>query len=206
MKVLGLTGGIGMGKSACADLLCARGVSVIDTDEVARELVEPGEPALEEIRQTFGPTVITSDGRLRRGELARRVFADPGAREQLEQILHPRIRRVWQRRVDGLRAGGRALTVVVIPLLFETQAESELDATICVACSAATQRTRLNVRGWSAEQITQRVASQLPIEDKMTRATYVIWSEWTLQIHAAQLDRILGVLGFVLSDARLTPS
>src|SRR5205807_4603737 len=90
MILLGLTGGIGMGKSTCADLLRERAVPVVDTDVLAREIVEPGQPALAQVQTTFGPEMIGADGRLLRDQLARRVFADPAARAQLEAILHPR--------------------------------------------------------------------------------------------------------------------
>ena len=101
--------------------------------------------------QPSGAEIAGPDGQLRRDELARRVFADPAARRRLEDILHPRIRALWRAQVETWRADGRPLAVVVIPLLFETKAEAELDATICVACSAATQHQRLLARGWSLQ-------------------------------------------------------
>ena len=191
MRVLGLTGGVGMGKSACADLARQRGVAIIDTDVLAHQIVEPGQPALDDIRQAFGAEILTPEGRLRRDELARRVFTDPEARLRLEQILHPRIRALWRAQVETWRAAGRAIAMVVIPLLFETNAQTELDATICVACSSATQRARVAARGWSAEQLAQRVAAQWPIEKKIEQSNFVIWSEGSLELHAAQLTRIL---------------
>ncbi len=191
MQVLGLTGGIGMGKSACAGLLRARSIPLIDTDEVAREVVEPGQPALQEIEQSFGGTMLDSSGRLRRDELARLVFADSAARTKLEHILHPRIRERWRAQVERWQAESRPLTVVVIPLLFETGAEKELDRTVCVACSAATQRERLLARGWSDEEIQKRNAAQWPVEKKLALADYVIWTEGGMDVHAAQLERIL---------------
>lgn len=191
MKVLGLTGGIGMGKSAAARLLEQRGVAVVDTDNLARQVVEPGQPTLAEVVRAFGPAVIDREGRLRRDEVARVVFADPAARKQLETILHPRIRELWRAQVQAWRAEGRPLAVVVIPLLFETGAEAELDATICVACSLGTQRQRLKARGWPEHQIAQRLQAQLPIEEKMARSNYVVWTEAGLDVHAGQLDRIL---------------
>jgi dephospho-CoA kinase len=165
----------------------------VDTDRLAREIVEPGQPALEEIRQFFGEDILGPDGRLRRDELARRVFADPAARNRLEGILHPRIRILWRTQVEAWRQQGLPQAVVVIPLLFETKAETELDATICVACSAATQHQRLRARGWSAEQIDQRLRAQWPIEQKITKAEYVVWTEAGLDVHAAQLQRIMNL-------------
>jgi dephospho-CoA kinase len=128
---------------------------------------------------------------LRRGELARRVFADPGARQQLEAITHPRIRELWRAQVNAWRTEGQPVAVVGIPLLFETKAEAGFDAVICVACTAQTQQRRLLERGWTTEQVRQRIAAQWPVEQKMASADYVVWSEGGLEVLAAQLDQIL---------------
>ena len=194
MKVLGLTGGVGMGKSASADLLRSRAIPVVDTDDLARQVVEPGQPALAEVIKAFGPGILGPDGRLLREELARRVFADPAARKRLEEILHPPIRALWRAQVEAWRAERRPLAVVVIPLLFETSAEAELDATVCVACTLPTQNERLRARGWSPKDIEQRIRAQWPIEVKMARADYVIWTEAGLDVHAAQLGRLLNAV------------
>jgi dephospho-CoA kinase len=191
MTVLGLTGGIGMGKSTAAHLLADMGASVLDTDVIAREIVEPGQPALAEIQNDFGSELIGPDGHLLRAALADRVFTDVAARKRLEAILHPRIREVWTARVKLLRAQGARFGVVVIPLLFETRAAGQFDATICVACSRATQWARLHDRGWTGEQITQRVQAQWSIEKKMALADFITWAEGSLPIHAAQLGLIL---------------
>jgi dephospho-CoA kinase len=190
MKVCGLTGGVGMGKSTAAEFLRARGAQMVDTDEFARQLVQPGQPALAEIQAEFGKKVIAPDGRLRRDELARIVFADAAARQKLEAILHPRIRERWLAQVEIWRKENRALAVVVIPLLFETRAESHFNKIICVACSAPTQRQRLLSRGWTPEQIEQRLAAQWPVEQKISRADFVVWTDGALDAHAQQLERI----------------
>lgn len=191
MKTLGLTGGIGMGKSTAAQILQARGIAVIDTDELARQIVQPGQPALQEICQTFGSALKDASGQLQRKELAKIVFADPGARAKLEAITHPRITQLWREQLQTWRQEGRAVAVVVIPLLFETQVETEFDAVICLACSEATQHQRLAARGWSSEQIQQRIAAQLPVVEKMSRAKFVVWSEGSIETLAAQLVRIV---------------
>ena len=191
MKLFGLTGGIGMGKSAAAQILAQCGVSVIDTDVLARSVVEPGQPALVDIRNTFGASVLSADGSLRRDVLARIVFPDPQARQKLEAITHPRIRDLWIKQVEQWRTQDIPAACVVIPLLFETNAESEFDATICVACSTATQQKRLLDRNWSAEQIAQRIAAQFLIDKKIAQANYVIWNEGGLDILRAQLELIL---------------
>ena len=194
MKVCGLTGGVGMGKSTAAEFLRARGAQVVDTDELARQLVQPGQPALTEIQTEFGKSIVASDGRLRRDELARIVFADAAARQKLETILHRRIRERWLPQVEIWRKENRALAVVVIPLLFETRAESHFNKIICVACSAATQRQRLLSRGWTPEQIKQRLDAQWPVEQKISRAGFVVWTDGDLDNHAKQIERILTAL------------
>jgi len=190
MKVCGLTGGVGMGKSTAAQFLSERGAQVVDADELARQLVQPGHPALAEIQTTFGRDLIAPDGRLRRDELARIVFTDAAAREKLETILHPRIRERWLAQIETWRGENRALAVVVIPLLFETRAESHFDKIICVACSAPAQRERLLARGWTPEQIQQRLAAQWPVEQKISRADFVVWTDGALDAHVRQLERI----------------
>ncbi|MGC3959322.1 MAG: dephospho-CoA kinase [Verrucomicrobiota bacterium] len=193
MKTFGLTGGIGMGKSTAAQLLRSRGLAVIDTDDLARQVVQPGQPALVEICQTFGSELQDASGELRRDALAKIVFADPVAREKLEAITHPRITRLWREQLQAWRAEGRSVAVVVIPLLFETKVEAEFDAIICLACAAATQQQRLAARGWSGDQIQQRLAAQLPVVEKMSRAHFVVWSEGAVEMLSAQLTRIIPV-------------
>jgi dephospho-CoA kinase len=191
MKLFGLTGGIGMGKSAAAQILERQGVPIVDTDLLARRIVEPGQPALAEVQRVFGDHLVAPDGQLRRDELARIVFSDPAARQKLESLTHPRIRQLWGQQVELWRAQNQPVGIVVIPLLFETNAEKEFDVTICVACSEVTQRKRLHERGWTPEEITQRIAAQLPIDKKIARADFVAWSEGSLGVLAEQLDRIV---------------
>jgi dephospho-CoA kinase len=193
MKTFGLTGGIGMGKSTAAQLLRARGVAVVDTDDLARQVVAPGQPAWREVQEVFGKSIVSPDGQLRRDELARLVFSDPVARQKLEDILHPRIQELWSAQLTTWRDEGRALAVVVIPLLYETQAEAHFDAVICVACTAVTQQQRLLARGWTAAESAQRVAAQWPVAQKMAQADYVVWTEAGTDVHAQQLGRIIGI-------------
>ena len=194
MKTFGLTGGVGMGKSTAAGFLRARGAQVVDTDELARQLVQPGEAALAEIQNVFGKKIVSDDGRLRRDELARIVFADSAARKKLEEILHPKIRERWLAQMENWRRENHPLAVVVIPLLFETQAGSQFDKIICVACSAANRQKRLLERGWTPEQIRQRIAAQMPVDEKIARSDFVVWTDGDLESHSAQLDLILAGL------------
>jgi dephospho-CoA kinase len=194
MKLCGLTGGIGMGKSAAAGFLRDLGAQVADTDEIARQLVEPGQPALAEIKKEFGDGIISSAGGLKRGELAQIIFADSAARKKLENILHPRIRERWIAQIEIWRNENCKLAVVVIPLLFETQAESQFDKIICVACSAANQQKRLLERGWTPEQIRQRIAAQMPVDRKIAQSHFVIWTDGLLETHRQQIGQIIGRL------------
>lgn len=180
-----------MGKSTSAQLLRERGVALVDTDDLAREVVRAGQPALEEIRVTFGDPFIGVDGQLRREALARLVFADAVARKKLEAMLHPRIADRWRALAERWRREGIPVGVVVIPLLYETSAEGQFDSVICVACSPPTQQQRLLARGWTVEEMGRRIAAQMPISQKMDRAHQVIWTEGSLDIHARQLDWIL---------------
>jgi dephospho-CoA kinase len=191
VNLFGITGGVGMGKSTAGQLLAQRGVTVVDTDSIARQLTEPGQPALAEIAQRFSPAVLSADGRLNRAELARVVFAEAGARADLEAILHPRIRADWEAEAQGWRAAGREYGAILIPLLFETEAASRFDAIICVVCSEASQRNRLRLRGWTGDQIRQRLAAQWPVERKIARSDFVIWTDTTIEVHAAQLERVV---------------
>jgi dephospho-CoA kinase len=191
MKVFGLTGGIGMGKSTAAGLLRHRGLPIVDTDQIAREITEPGQPAVAEILAQFGEQFVDEDGHLDRAKLARKIFSDTAAREKLEMITHPKIRALWLAQIDAWRRESRPVAVVIIPLLFETAARAHFDETICVACSAATQLQRLLARRWTREHIEQRIKAQMPIAQKMLLADYVVWTEASLDVHAEQLNRII---------------
>jgi dephospho-CoA kinase len=197
MTLVGVTGGIGMGKSTTAECLRGAGVPLVDADDLARETVEPGQVALAEIQRTFGGGVIGPDGRLHRGKLADQVFGDPTKRKQLEGILHPRIRERWLAAVAAWRSQGQAFGVVVVPLLFEVGLQDDFGVVVCVACSGGTQQRRLACRGWSPTQAAQRIQAQWPIERKMEASRHVIWTEGSLEIHAEQVRRILRRLGAV---------
>jgi len=190
MKTIALTGGIGMGKSTVAAALREAGIPVVDSDDLAREVVAPGQPAMAEIAAVFGSEILTPAGELRRDELARQVFADAEARRMLERITHPRIQELWRARLDAWKNDGAKHGVVVVPLLFEISAEIEFDQVICVACSTGTQAGRLRARGWSETECQQRIAAQLPTEQKLARAHHVIWTEGTMEAVQAQLARL----------------
>lgn len=187
--IYGLTGGIGMGKSTVARVLAKTGLPAVDSDELAREVVQPGQPVLEEIREVFGDEFIGDDERLDRARMAACIFSDDGSRKQLEDIIHPRVRERWQACVSKWRSAGSS-GVVVIPLLFEVDAGANFDTVLCVACTGGTQRQRLHEHGLSEVQIEQRIAAQLTITEKMKRADHVLWNEGGLETLRAQLTQL----------------
>jgi dephospho-CoA kinase len=190
MKLLGITGGIGMGKSMTAELLSQRGIPVVDTDVLARNLVEPGQPAWRKSWTRSAAICWTKMAGCADASLPA-SFLRQTERELLESILHPRIRSSWMAQAALWRKESRACAAVIIPLLFETGAGEEFECVICVACSPGSQRQRLATRGWTPEEIDKRNASQWPVQAKMDHSHRVIWTEPSVEVHAAQLDRIL---------------
>jgi len=173
MFTVGLTGGIGSGKSTVADLFSDLGVPVIDTDVIARELTVPGSAALDLIHSTFGDAVIRPDGSLDRVALRRIVFADVDARHRLEGILHPRIRQV----VEQLRAGVNApYVLVVIPLLVETGGYRDLlDRVLVVDCPEELQLARVIARnGLTRDEVLPILAAQASRAERLALADDVI--------------------------------
>jgi dephospho-CoA kinase len=194
MLRVALTGGIGTGKSYVADRLATAGVPVVDADRLAREVVAPGTPALAAIAARFGSAVLDEQGALRRNGLAAIVFADARAREDLEAIVHPAVRRG----IDAFFAELPPMTdlaVADIPLLFETNRAADFDAVVVAACPPEMQVARVMARdGVAEEAVRQRMAAQLPIEAKVRRADYVIDTSGNFQDTDAAVDRVLDEL------------
>jgi len=191
MVLVGVTGGIGMGKSESATALTDLSVPWVDTDDLARQETRRGSEALGQIAGIFGADVLDSSGNLRRDRLASLVFKDPAARRQLEEILHPRIALSWRAQVQQWRQAATPVAAVIIPLLFEKQYQNDFSTVVCLACTRLTQILRLKARGWSDAQIHGRNSAQLPVSMKMERATFVVWTEGSLMIHRLQWERIL---------------
>ncbi len=189
---VGLTGGIASGKSTVARLFAARGVPVVDTDRIARQVVEPGTAGLRAVAAAFGPQVLTADGRLDRAALGRRVFNDASARRRLEGILHPHIRQRLAAILGGLRA---PYTVVVVPLLVETGMDRDMDTVVVVDLPEARQRQRLAARdGLGAADIEARLAAQATREQRLAAADHVLDNSGahpTLTGQVAELHRRL---------------
>jgi dephospho-CoA kinase len=175
MRLIGVTGGIATGKSTVDRLLAAHGASVIDADELAREAVRPGEPALDAVAARFGREVLLPNGNLDRGRLGEVVFADPEARRDLERITHPRINELMGERIASALAGPAPLVAVDIPLLFESAREAMFEGVLLVYASPEVQVRRLRERnGLDEAAALQRLAAQLPIDEKRDRATWII--------------------------------
>ncbi len=196
MITVGITGGIGAGKSEASDQLGRLGIPVLDTDVVARELVAPGQPALADISAAFGLGIVDAQGQLDRAELARRVFDDSAARQRLEAILHPRIYDVWTAWIREKALEGHGLGAVVIPLLYEKDYGSHFQVILALGCSSQTQRQRLHQRQWSDRVIDQRLAAQWPMSEKLQRADYCLWSEGQREVLHQQMDSVLQRVGY----------
>ena len=198
MLRIGLTGGIASGKTAVSDRLARLGASVIDTDLLSRELVEPGQPALHEIEQAFGPDVIGRDGHLDRRALRDKVFANPAERRRLEAILHPRIRALMLER--AARSPG-PYVVFVIPLLAETGQASLVDRVLLVDVPEAVQRQRLQARdGIDPAQVERMLGAQAERTQRHRLADDIIENSGSLseldaavqKLHLRYLDLAAG--------------
>jgi len=187
--VIGITGGIGSGKSTVASLLAKRGALVIDTDAIAREVVEPPSPVLDAIVAEFGNAVRSVDGTLDRAALARVVFADPRKRAQLNRLTHPAIRDATLARIAAAPSG--AVVAVVVPLLFESGFEAHCDAVIAVTADPALRARRAGARDkTTGEDIAARMSAQLPDREYERRATHVVRNDGDLAQLEAQVDRL----------------
>jgi len=192
---VGLTGGIGSGKSAASDRFGELGAGVVDTDEISRELTAPAGAALEEIRKQFGPEFVTADAGLDRARMRRLVFADAAARRKLEAILHPLIR---ARTRAAIAAATQPYVIVVVPLLLETGACAELvQRVLVVDCAEEEQVRRTMARsGLSAGEVREIMATQLQRAERLRRADDVLANDGDLpalhrrvaQLHAKYLD------------------
>ena len=177
---VGLTGGIGSGKSAVAQLLAGLGAEVLDADEVARRQLEPGQDVFNRVVARFGRGILDAQGRVDRAALARRVFADADEREALNSLTHPAVLEHIAEWAGLTQARGK-VAVAEIPLLFEAGAEGLFDAVICVAADEATALARLRARGWSDEDSLRRMRAQWPLEEKKRRSDFVIENNGDLE-------------------------
>ena len=196
MRIIGLTGGIGSGKSTVAGMLHELGAVVVDADEGARAVVAPGEPALLEIVEAFGPGMLRPDHSLDRERLAARVFDDEASRVRLNEITHPRVRAWMAERMRAAAEAGAEVIVLDIPLLFESGLETGLDAIVVVWTPVEVQFRRAVDRGMAGADVRARIKAQMPIDEKRARATEVVDNSGTREETLRQVrelwPRLLG--------------
>ncbi|TXJ02109.1 MAG: dephospho-CoA kinase [Acinetobacter sp.] len=193
--ILGVTGGIGSGKSAATQWFESQGIHVVDADIVAREIVAPGQAALAAIQQTFGDWVLLADGSLDRRALREHIFQDPAARQQLEKITHPAIR---QSIIQQLQQAQSPYVILVSPLLFESNQHQLVQHSLLIDVDEATQIQRASQRdGHSIEHIQQIIAAQMPRHQKQQLANDIVLNNGSLDalyqqlkvLHLAYLQR-----------------
>lgn len=187
-RVIGLTGGMGTGKTTVARMFAASGAEVIDADRIAHGMLRKGGAAYTEIVRSFGKSVLSADGTIDRRALGRKAFRSGRAKGTLESILHPRI----LRRIDEkVRQSRKKLVVIDAPLLYETGMEHRVDKVLVVTASRRTQISRCAARtGLSRGEILSRIAAQLPLKRKVRSADFIIDNDGTLQETKAQMESI----------------
>ncbi len=191
MLVYGLTGGIGSGKSTVGKMLRERGAEVVDADEVARAVVQPGSEGLARVVEAFGADILDASGALDRKQLGAHVFADPAARARLNAITHPLIAAETARRLGALRDRGIDRAFYEAALLVENGAHKALDGLITVEASEATQRARIEARdGLTAAEVERRLAAQTSNAARREAAELVIVNDGSLEALAAKVDRL----------------
>ena len=190
MLRVGLTGGIGCGKSTVAALMREMGCAVIEADQLAHRLMEPGQPAYEEILRDFWKQILREDGRIDRPRLAEIVFADAQGRERLNQIVHPRVIQEQEQQLEAWANSGVEVGVVEAPLLIEAGYHRKLARLVVVWCRPEQQRERLLARGMKPEQIEQRIAAQMPLEEKRRLADDQIDCSGTLEETRGQVEAL----------------
>ena len=190
MLLVGLTGGIGSGKSTVARMLEERGAVVFDADLLAREAVEPGTPGHSAVIERFGADVLAPGGELDREALASIVFADPSARRDLEQIVHPEVRRLFAEGSESYHDTDR-IVVFSAPLLVESGMHTAFEILVVVSATVATQIERLmRQRGMSESAIRARIDAQAPLEDKAAVADFLVDNGGTLDELENQVERL----------------
>jgi dephospho-CoA kinase len=200
MRLVGLTGGIGSGKSTFADALRALGAPVIDADRLARDAVRAGSPALEAIVREFGPGVLLPDGELDRKEMGARVFSDASARARLEAIVHPAVRAAVATEAARLDAQGHPLAFYDVPLLYERGLEREVDCVVVVWAPREVQLERLMARdGLGRAEAEARLDAQLPIDEKARRADVLVPNDGDIASLRARAGPLLRALRAGLS-------
>lgn len=190
--VIGLTGGIATGKSTVSNLLRSMGARIIDSDQIAREVVMPGKPAYLELVKYFGKESLLPDGSLNRKWIGGRVFSNPQARKRLEEITHPFIFEEIRKGIERAKEEGIRWIVLDAPLLFETGLDKAVDLTLLVDTDEKTQLARLMERDLlSKEEAEKRIASQLPLEVKRRKADYILPNHGSLEALRKEVEAMM---------------
>jgi dephospho-CoA kinase len=190
MLLVGLTGGIGAGKSTVAGMLAERGAVVIDADDLARKAVDPGTPGFDAVLETFGRDVVSKDGSLDRGRLAALVFKGEEARRKLEAIVHPEVRRLFVEEAGKYQGTDRIL-VYTVPLLVESGLQGMFDVVVVVTAKRGTRLARLAAaREMSADNAKGRMDAQLPDEEREAAADVVIRNDGSMEDLERQVDAV----------------
>lgn len=187
--VIGLTGGIGCGKSAAAACFAELGFNVVDADQLARQVLESAR-CVSQLRARWGDACLGAEGRPNRRWIAGKVFDDPAERAFLEGLTHPEVARLRQAAVVDTKRHH----VVEIPLLFEKNLATGFGFIVCVACSEETRRSRLLEKGLTEEDILRRIASQMPLSEKVKRSDVVFWNDGEPEFLRAQVATLVGRL------------
>lgn len=188
---LGITGGMGCGKSTVTRMLAEAGFACIDSDALVRERVHRDPAVLAAIRERFGPRVFDAEGALDRRALAGQVFEREEDRQWLEALIHPRVFALWR---EILAAGPAARWAVEVPLLLEKQLENWFDFTVCVASAPEQQLARLEQRGIPRTLAEQRISKQLPLAKKMELSDFVLWNDGPLSFLRREVDLLVAAL------------
>ncbi|GKV69592.1 dephospho-CoA kinase [Sporosarcina sp. NCCP-2716] len=190
--IIGLTGSIASGKSTVARMLKARGLPIVDADEIARLVVEPGSPVLKQIEEAFGPESLRGDGSMNREYVGKLVFSDKDKRLQLNAIIHPAIRKELTAQKEAFIEAGAETVVLDIPLLFENKLHSYAEKILVVSVSPDVQLRRLMERNaLTKAEAEARISSQLPVAEKEAGADAVIYNNGTLDETEEQVDAVL---------------
>ena len=199
MLRVGLTGGIACGKSTVAALMKELGCRVLEADKLAHALMEPGQPAYQEILQEFGKQILGADGRIDRKVLGEIVFREPDRLKRLNQIVHPRVIQEQDRQLAAWEREGVRVAVVEAALLIEAGYDRKVDRLVVAWCRPEQQRERLLSRGLTPEQIEQRIAAQMPLEEKRRPADDLIDCSGTLEETRRQVEELVRKLGQLAS-------
>jgi dephospho-CoA kinase len=195
MLRLGLTGGIASGKSAVAGMLRGLGFAVLDADSLAHKLIEPGQPAYYEVAREFGPEIVAPNGHVNRAKLGAIVFADSAKLTRLNAIVHPRVEAAALRQLDEwARSGTHAAAFIEAALLVEAGYQKILDGLVVTWCRPEQQLERLRSRGLTEEEARQRIAAQLPLDEKVRYATHEIDCSGTLDNTRRQVQTLAAKL------------